>query len=457
MDFDPELALIRFGTGLTPRFARPESIDAILGEVVAPDTLAQRYEVPGFDDAEPSFAAMAFINRAERDARDTIMADAARQARQVMRQQLGPARRDNHLATFARAVEAEIGLRERLVAFWADHFTVTRRQLETQHLVASYVGDAIRPHVAGSFPAMLRAVVMHPMMLLYLEQTKSVGPNSEMGQRRGGGLNENLARELLELHLLGVDGQYTQTDVRELAELLTGITFAPHRGVGFDPDRAEPGDETVLGQTFGADPDLETVMQALDQLAVLPATARHLAHKLAVHFISPRPDAGLIAAMVDGFGPTGDLFAMTEAMLNHPAAWGRDKAKVRQPTDYLVACLRALSVTGDQMVNMMPANYRRMILRPLKVMGQPWQAAPGPDGWPEAAEDWIIPQAMAARITWAMVMPRLIVDRLPDPRDFVRVALGETPPAEVAFAAAASENRRDGVGVILASAAFQRR
>ncbi len=455
--FDPTLAMIRFGTGLSPRFARPVGIDSILFDLGEDDEMAAQFPITGFVDTKPSHAALAWVNRAAKDAVDTPDEPAAMQARNLLRGEVRVIRQQHHLATVARAVEAPMGLRERLVAFWADHFTVIRRPFETAHLVTSFVEDAIRPHVTGSFAQMLRAVVTHPMMLIYLEGFRSVGPGSEVGQRRNFGLNENLARELLELHLLGVDGSYSQTDVRELAELLTGLSYSERRGFFYDARRAEPGQETVLGLRFGADPTLETVLAAMDELAALPQTAAHLAHKMAVHFVSETPDPAMVAAMATAFGAGGDLMAMTAAMLRHDGAWVPERTKVRTPQQFITAGCRALGITGEAVTSIDRGGYNRLLGRPLQIMGQPWESPGGPDGWPEDAESWIIPQAMAGRITWAMQAPRYMLADLPDPRDFVDAALGSLATEDVIFAAGAAENKAEGVGVILASAAFQRR
>lgn len=458
MTFDPTLAAIRFGTGLGPRYRAPADLDAVLDDLTAEDRMARRFRIPGIADAEPSYASLYWLNRAARRARDTDAADAAQQARRAIRVGIGTSLRRDHLATIARAVEARFGIQERLTAFWADHFTVRRRGADTIHLVSPFVEDAIRPHITGSFPAMLRAVVTHPMMLFYLEQHRSVGPRSEVGKRQGRGLNENLARELLELHLLGVDGAYAQSDVRELAELLTGLSFNPYQGFIFNPELSEPGAERVLGLRFDRAASLDNILSALDTLALLPETAVHLARKLAVHFIAMDPPPDMIATMADAYLLSdGDLGAMTRAMLTHPDAFRPTKEKVRRPGEFITASLRALGMHGNDVADLGRRTYGALIYGPLQIMGQPWQRPPGPDGWPEDPAAWVIPQAMAGRISWAMRAPQRLMGALPDPRDFARHALADHATPDVLFAAGAAEKRSDGVGVVLASAAFQRR
>jgi len=345
------------------------------------------------------------------------------------------------------------------VLFWADHFTVVGKNNDNDWApyVSSYVEDAIRPHVAGRFPDMLVAVTTHPMMLHYLDQDRSMGPESVAGQQRGKGLNENLARELLELHTLGVGGPYSQDDVRELAELLTGLTLDGGAMV-FRPRWAEPGPETVLGRIYPERPALEPIEAALNDLALHVTTAEHIARKLAVHFVADEPDPDLVAALRGAYMDSGgDLAEVTETLLSHPAAWAPERRKVRQPVEFLAASLRALGVGGEWITGREPKETDELFLAPMAEMGQPWQQAGGPNGWPEEAEAWVTPQGVAARINWAMTRPERLVAELPDPRVFVETALGPNVSEAVATAAHAAERPDEGVGLVLASAEFQRR
>jgi uncharacterized protein (DUF1800 family) len=316
------------------------------------------------------------------------------------------------------------------------------------------IEEAIRPHVTGRFADMLRAVVQHPAMLGYLDQTRSFGPNSRVGLRRARGLNENLARELLELHTVGAG--HTQTDVAQMAELLAGLTVGK-AGPTFDARRAEPGAETVLGQTYDGD-SLDAVLRALNDLAEHADTAAHLSRKLAVHFVADQPNRDLVQALTDGWRASGgDLLAVAESLLTHSAGWSTTPDKVRQPFDFLVAALRALGVGGAAVMALPDAPFRTMILQPMAAMGQPWQRAPGPDGWPEAAEAWITPEGMAARITWAMDMPARLVSPLPVPTTLMTRCLGAHLGERLAWAVPRSEDIREAVGLVLASPDFNRR
>jgi uncharacterized protein (DUF1800 family) len=458
LPFDPTLAAIRFGTGLSASLPPPESTAAMLAALTGPDLIAETYPIPLSANVSPSIAEFRALSRARRAAIGTDQEESVQTAYQDIRIAARTARLDFFQATLARGIETQDGLRERLMLFWADHFTVRAKDNFATYLVAPYAADAIRPNLCLRFSDMLKAVVLHPMMLVYLDQTQSMGPNSPAAQRRDRGLNENLARELLELHTIGVDGPYTQDDVRELAELLTGLVWHPDSGFAYDPSHAEPGAETVLGVTYGAEATLDNVLAALDDIAAHPATAQHIARKLAVHFISDTPDPALVADLTAVFTDTGgDLLAMTTALLNHDAAWDPALQKVKPPFGYLTSALRALGVPGGQVTDLNLRETERLLRLPLSVMGQKWEEPPGPDGWPEEGAAWVTPQGMAARINWAMTMPERLLETLPDPRDFVRTALGPNPPDPVVFAAGAAENVTVGIGLILSSSAFQRR
>ncbi len=459
MRFDPERAAIRFGCGLSPSMPPPASAAAMLALLTGPDRAAERFPVPGFQAAVANHLDRRAARKALRRAGTETERKAARKrVRKIARK----ARREaaGWLAqTLLRRALAEDGLRERLAAFWADHFTAFERGGPLRHAHVLYAEEAIRPHVAGRFSDMLRAAATHPLMLRYLDQARSMGPGSPAAKKRPGrGLNENLAREMLELHTLGVAGPYTQADVRELAELLTGLSYDLKGGFRFRPNMAEPGAETVLSVSYGGPrARLDDILSALDDLARHPATAAHIADKLAVHFVSDTPDAGLVAAMTARYLATdGDLAAVCGEMLAHPAAWGDAPGNVKQPMDFVGSALRALDIVPAHLPAGNARKMRRLFDLPLTLMGQPWGQPAGPDGWPERDADWITPQRLAARLGWAMTAPFALMGVLPDPREFVQAALGRSAPEAVRLAAAAAETRAEGVGVVLASPAFQR-
>jgi len=455
--FDSETAAIRFGTGLSPRIVPPGSVNDMLTRLTGPDVMAARFPIDGFARVE---AVVWEIRQLNRDLRkDPALAEVNREKIRLQRKQARRWQGDWLRATLARGAYTGDGMRERLVRFWADHFTVEGKRAITRTAVSTYIEDAIRPHINGRFADLLIAAEFHPMMLLYLDQVNSVGPNSVAAARKPGrGLNENLAREVLELHTLGVNGAYTQKDVFELAKLFAGLTYRRGKGFVYGANMAEPGAETVLGKTYGAGfQDLSHVTEFLQDIAVHPDTARHLAHKLVVHFVSDKPDAGLVDAVAAAYLDSGgELMAAYRAMLEHPEAWVMTAEKVKLPIDFIISAIRALGVPSDRLTKLRWKQIRNLVAAPLGLMGQPWQDPVGPDGWPEQAEHWITPQGLAARIQWAMTVPALIQPDLPDPRRFVDTALGGRVSDRLRFAAGAAELKSDGVGLILASPEFQR-
>lgn len=459
--FSSTLADIRFGLGRSPLIAPPRSADDILSRLTGFDHDGVDFPIPMFQAAYPSLYDIQHTGSLRTGAQKA--GDEALLAHYIAElDRIGDAAAELNLqnwrASHARSVNGRDGFRERLMRFWSDHFTVRANQANVRHLIDPYMEEAIRPHVAGRFADMLWAAATHPIMLIYLDQIKSVGPNSHIGQTLGRGLNENLARELLELHTVGVDAAYTQDDVRQLAELLTGLYYRPSEGFVYLDRMAEPGAETVLGITYGAVSDLSVVRDLIDDLATHPDTARHIARKLAVHFVSDTPDPDLVASMERRFAETGgDLLAVYEVMLAHPAAWDAPLQKVKIPFGFVCSAFRAMGVGPDLFMTMTERNIRQKFARHMRVMGQEYREPVGPDGLPEAAEDWATPQGMAGRINWAMTVPAQLLPELPDPREFVDAALGDYATPEIVFAAGAAESREVGIGVILSSAAFQRR
>jgi len=274
------------------------------------------------------------------------------------------------LARFGMARDAEIGFVERLVAFWSNHFCVSAGKSEILRASAgSFEREAIRPYVLGRFAEMLLAVERHPAMLFYLDNAQSVGPASRAGQNRKRGLNENLAREIMELHTLGVDGGYTQGDVTSLARVITGWTFAGREGrMGepgtflFNANMHEPGDQTVVGRAYLAG-GFGQGEAALNDIARHPATARHLATKLVRHFIADAPPPAAVDKIVAVFrSRDGDLRAVSTALVDLPEAWSAPPTKIRNPYEFLVAAGRMLGAT--------PADPGPM-LNGLRTLGQP--------------------------------------------------------------------------------------
>lgn len=454
MSINPNLIrAIRFGYGLRPGDDLPGGPEDMLAALRGPDRSAADWPIAGFDlrgDEARILGDMRKARREKQPGAEAAYKTAANHARDLA---LGDFRR-----SIIRAVTAKDMFRERLVRFWADHFAISAKGKGLATVTTSYVEDAIRPHVTGRFSDLLKAAVLHPVMLIYLDQILSIGPNSTIGKARDRGLNENLAREILELHTLGVGGAYTQKDVRQFAELLTGLFYNFRTGFKFRTRAAEPGAEEVLGQLYGgARAGLEDINAALDDLALHPDTARHIARKLAVHFVADEPEEPLVAALAGAYTASqGDLLVVYEALLTHPLAQRLPLQKVKQPFDFIATSLRALAVDPQRLDQMSRRDTRTQLLLPMQVMGQAWEAPPGPDGWPEAQEDWVTAQGLAARVQWALLAAGLFAGDK-EPSTFARTALGDLAPTSLVRTVGFAESRLEGVALVLASPEFNRR
>lgn len=458
MTYSSELAEIRFGCGLSPILAPATSVDSMLDGLLAADDMATQFPMGSSTQLWAQLIKAKQLRRKSRKSSD----------KDGFLKQYKAVRRDNiiegrlwYARSLLRWSYTRHGLRERLAAFWADHFTAVGKNAVLRNASVPYVEEAIRPNMTGRFSDLLIATATHPLMLQYLDQAVSVGPTSQAAtkSKRLKGLNENLAREVMELHTLGVGGPYTQEDVRQLAELFTGLSFDRKTGFEFRESFAEPGAETVLGHSYGdQDAALEPILQALRDLAEHPATARHIAQKLAVHFVSDAPDPALVDHVAARFIDTGgDLMAVYAALLEHPASWHSDLSNVKPPADFIGSAARALTPDPDRLQALSSAAIRRNFLHPLTLMGQTWNRPGGPDGWPEEDTSWITPHGVSIRLRWALTGPRVLRPDLPDPRQFVTQALGSYASQEVVFAANAAESRSDAIGLVLAAPAFQRR
>lgn len=450
----PELAAIRLGFGLSPLMPPPTDVDAVLA---GPAMAGPGPEAMTTDMARDLATRMRSGLHARREGRpeppEAVAAD----------RKLGTMPVEDLRRRVIRALDDPIGFGERLVQFWSDHFTIRSVGKANHALALAFVDEAIRPHLNGRFEDMFIAADTHPMMLVYLDQISSRGPGSPFARnrpKRHFGLNENLAREALELHSLGAGAGYGQDDVRELAELLTGLRFSHQHGFAYDPTWAEPGAETVLGRDYGGmrRGGLDDIRAAFRDIARRPETALHLSRKLAVHFVSDDPSPDLVEAMAATWRDSGgDLPQVYRVLASHPDLASGLRQKVRQPFDLCVAGLRALGIRGEQIAALDLPGFRRVAWNPIEVMGQPWGRPKGPDGWPEAADAWIAPQTLAARINWSLRIPRLLLKDLPDPREMLVSAFGGTQSAELAWAVPKAESAAEGVALILASGDFNRR
>ncbi len=363
--------------------------------------------------------------------------------------------RNEALARIRKAVEPTIGFGERLVLFWSNHFcvSVTKGQI-TRATAGALEREAIRPHVLGKFSDMLLAVEKHPAMLFYLDNRQSVGPSSRAGKNRNVGLNENLAREILELHTLGVDGGYAQSDVTALAKVITGWTFVgagerlgPAGSFVFTANRHEPGEQTVLGKTY-RDTGVEQGEMALRDIARHPATASHIARKLVRHFIADElPPPALVAHLARVFRDTdGDLAEVSRALVSHDDAWKGDFAKLRTPYEWLASIMRFAGA---------PKEFGQ-ILQPLNLMGAPLWAVPGPNGYPDTFAHWASPESLRTRLDIAAAVARRLGDRF-NPSDLAGHLFDSALSADTAQAIGRAESRQQGMSILLMSPEFQRR
>lgn len=358
------------------------------------------------------------------------------------------------VARLDRQITTSTPMVERLVNFWSNHFCIAVGKGSTLRIVAgAYEREAIRPHVLGRFQDMLLASARHPAMLAYLDNHVSVGPNSKVGQRFGKGLNENLGREILELHTLGVAGGYGQADVTAFSKALTGWSFGNPRTpkvefgtFHFFADRHEPGEVTILGKTYhGAGVDQAT--EALADFARHPATARHIAGKLARHFVGDGAPRDLVARLASVFRATdGDLAATTRALVEADAAWAAPPAKILSPWDLLVASGRMLGLEWTY------AEANRM----LSLFGQPLWNVPFPKGWPDDDEAWAAPASLMELLDAAAALARRSVgDR--DVRQLADDTLGPLLDPRTRRAVARAENRETALALLLMSPDFLRR
>jgi uncharacterized protein (DUF1800 family) len=348
------------------------------------------------------------------------------------------------------ALGCDIGFAERWVWFWSNHFCVSADKGPVRALVGAYEREAIRAHALGRFADMLAAVETHPAMLIYLDNARSIGPNSPAGIKQGKGLNENLAREILELHTVGVRTVYNQDDVTSFAKVITGWTIVPlkeDRGGEFifNPRMHEPGAHQVVGQNYTA-AGFEQGRAVLNALAWHPATARHIATKLVRHFVADEPPAALVERLAKVFLDTdGNLKEVAKALVTAPEAWTQTRAKLKRPGEWMAAALRATGVTPPDV---------RPLIQAQNTLGEPLWRPPAPKGFDDANAAWM--DGLAQRLDIATQMARRIPN-VSDPESIVDTALGPLASAETRQAVARAESRPQALALLLMSPEFQRR
>ena len=355
---------------------------------------------------------------------------------------------------------------ERLQWFWSNHFTVSLAKGAARGLVGAFERDAIRPNIAGSFESLLVASTTHPAMLRYLDNSQSAGPHSTIVARaarraerlgegpRVTGLNENLAREVLELHTLGAEaaraGQYTQADVTAFAAVLTGWRVAlldDDRSRLFEPTWHEPGAKTVLGKTYPAGP--EALRQVLHDLATHPATAHFVATKLARHFVADAPPPALVERLAATYLKHGTQLApVYRELIRSPEAWSASPAKLKTPEEFVISSARVLRLD------------RRLLDRAdaggVIALGQRVQAAPSPAGWSDRADDWLGPDAVWKRVEWSTRVANRLGSSV-DARALAAQSLGPLLEPQTAMQLDRAADGAQALALLLMAPEFQRR
>ena len=351
---------------------------------------------------------------------------------------------------------------ERMVRFWSNHFTVSRTRGLIGPAIPAYENEAIRPFIFGHFEEMLLSVTLHPCMLIYLDNISSIGPNSKQGARRGKDLNENLAREILELHTMGAQGGYTQSDVTNFAKILTGWTVAKKRKrpknqkvppgqFFFNPRTHELGPQEFLGKSFKQN-GINQGIAALREIARHPSTAKFIATKLVQHFIDDTPAPSDIQKIERTFIKTnGNLAAISRALIELESAWETNGRKIKTPEELMISALRATHIEGSF------ALPRRQLLFPaLKTMGQEIFRAPSPAGWPDKGDAWIAPESLTHRLEWIRAFSRQSPGEI-NPVDVFNQTIGTFASKDAARLIKGAPSRADGLALIFSSPAFQRR
>jgi len=424
----------------------------------------RRAAAPAPAEAAPSPAPAAGMP----DAADP-QAVARREARQAARRDITQDTAQEFLARAQLGATTDDGFAERWALFWSNALTVSAAKFASGAFVGQYEREAIRPHVFGRFEDLVLAAEQHPAMLLYLDQARSVGPDSMAGARRNAGLNENLAREMMELHTVGADGGYTQGDVTELARALTGWSVPaardqrqPNRprrarnmaaqaepgpdGFVFRANVHEPGARTVLGKTYPA-AGLAQGQAILRDLARHPATAKRLSRRLAAHFVADDPPPALVARLEQAWTRSGgDLAQVARALIDAPETWTPQPAKIKTPYDFIVSAHRALGTRPQRIQPLRQA---------LLDMGQPPFAPLSPEGWPDTAADWAGPDALVKRLNWSRTAADLA--QTSDPNAVAASALGPRLGERTRLAVARAESRPAALTLLFMSPEFQRR
>ena len=349
------------------------------------------------------------------------------------------------------ALAADTGFTERLVWFWSNHFCVSADKAQVRPIAGAFEREAIRAHVLGRFGDMLLAVESHPAMLVYLDNARSIGPNSRAGRNRRRGLNENLAREILELHTLGVRSVYSQDDVTNFAKVITGWSIVPpqqnpERGgeFNFNPNMHEPGAQTVIGKRYD-EAGVEQGRRVLADIARHPATAKHIAQKFARHFIADEPAPALIERLSKRFLDTGgDLKELARTLITSDDAWNAPRTRIKRPGEWIVGSLRALGVSPPDV---------RPLVQALNLLGEPLWRPPAPNGFADDNATWL--DGLSQRLDLANQMARRNAGA--DPMAVFGETLAPIASEETRRTITRAESRPQALALLFMSPEFQRR
>jgi uncharacterized protein (DUF1800 family) len=465
------IAMNRFGLGARANEAAPSDPKRWLAAQL---TGATYQPMPPALADQPSSSVLAADFAERQSAIRATGADDKKGVRKAYNEKLRDTYRAAVNARFNSALQTQAPFVERLVAFWSNHFAVSVEKPAVAMLAGSFETEAIRPHVLGHFEDMLIAAERHPAMQIFLDQARSVGPDSPAAERvaarhpdRKPGLNENLAREIMELHTLGVRSGYEQTDVTEFARALTGWSIGAMGGMAANARRTdpaapgafvfrepqhEPGTRTVMGRQYSpGGPGEQQALAILHDLAASPATAQHIAGKLARHFVADTPPPALVERLASVFSATnGDLPSVYQVLIDSPEAWSPVDAKFKTPWDWTVSSMRGFGHTGLGTLQIAPL---------LTQLGQSVWRPGSPAGYDDIAASWAAPDALVRRVEIAQRLASRVGNTL-DPLDarslgnqLLAGSLSDATASELSRA----ESATTALALLLVSPDFQRR
>ena len=351
------------------------------------------------------------------------------------------------------AAQTDTPFHERLTRFWSNHFSVSARNRNTRLFPGAYEREAIRPHILDSFFELAAKAIFHPAMLMFLDNVSSVGPQSKQGLRRKKGLNENLAREALELHTVTPAADYSQADVTEFAKALTGWSIQQRETENkrqgkttFKNSSHEPGTRTVLGKKY-KQPNGKQALAILKDLCMRPETAENIAVKLATHFVSDNPPQALVDELKQNFlKSNGNLTVLYKTLIASPHAWTSAAEKIKTPQELITSTSRIIGLESV-VAKRSKDTYDSLAHFPF--------TAPTPEGWPDTADAWLGPDAILKRIEWANELASRMPDM--DARSFLQSALGQRLRPDTLKAVSRAESGQQALTIALMSPDFQRR